>query len=87
MWAKAEAFTSFKAGSNFVNLIAQPAARQWPWWGHVIFYDSDADGLYARLIAAGCQIEAPPRDAERALLPYYRSRGHELSFAWPLKHE
>ena len=32
-----EGFTSFKAGSNFVNLIAQPAARQWSWWGRVIF--------------------------------------------------
>ena len=28
-----EGFTSFKAGSNFVNLVAQPAARQWLWWG------------------------------------------------------
>jgi catechol 2,3-dioxygenase-like lactoylglutathione lyase family enzyme len=59
-----EGFTSFKAGSNFVNLIAQPAARQWSWWGRVIFYHSDVDGLYARLIAAGYPIEAPPRDAE-----------------------
>src|SRR5436305_1656032 len=32
-----EAFTSFKAGRNFVNLIAQAAARQWSWWGRVIF--------------------------------------------------
>src|ERR1700738_820982 len=28
-----EDFTSFKAGSNFVNLIAQPAGRQWSWGG------------------------------------------------------
>src|SRR5260370_30268025 len=28
-----EGFTSFKAGSNFVNLVAQPAARQWLWGG------------------------------------------------------
>src|SRR5436190_1629464 len=59
-----EGFTSFKAGRNFVNLIAQPAARQWSWWGRVIFYHSDVDGLYARLLAAGYRIETPPRDAE-----------------------
>src|SRR3954453_16864575 len=52
-----EGFTSFKAGSNFVNLIAQPAARQWSWWGRVIFYHSDVYGLYARLAAAGYRIE------------------------------
>src|SRR5207248_6872243 len=59
-----EGFTSFKAGRNFVNLIGQPAARQWSWWGRVIFYHSDVDGLYARLLAAGHRIETPPRDAE-----------------------
>src|ERR1700746_1489102 len=46
-------FTSFKAGGNFVNLIAQPAVRQWSWWGRVIFYHPDVDGLYARLGAGG----------------------------------
>jgi catechol 2,3-dioxygenase-like lactoylglutathione lyase family enzyme len=71
-----EDFTSFKAGSNFVNLIAQPAGRQWSWWGRVIFYHPDVDGLYARLAAAGYRIEAPlsRRGMGRALLPYYRSR-------------
>ena len=45
-----EGFTSFKAGRNFVNLIGQPAARQWSWWGRVIFYHSDVDGLCATLL-------------------------------------
>ena len=40
------AFTSFCAGRNFLNLIAQPADRQWSWWGRVIFYDSDVDDLH-----------------------------------------
>lgn len=82
-----EGFTSFKAGSNFVNLIAQPAARQWSWWGRVIFYHSDVDGLYARLIAVGYLIEAPPRDAEWGERFFHITDpdGHELSFAWPLK--
>src|SRR5690349_20908136 len=34
-------FTSFRAGDNYLNLIAQPADRQWTWWGRLIFYDSD----------------------------------------------
>src|ERR1700691_6314138 len=57
------AFTSFKAGGNFLNLIAQPEARQWSWWGRLIFYDTDVDALYARLVAAGCTPQAPPRAA------------------------
>ena len=40
------AFTSFRAGSSYLNLIAQPAARKWSWWGRVIFYRPDA--LHAR---------------------------------------
>src|SRR3984893_6165137 len=59
-----EDLARFKAGSNFVNLIAQPACRPWSWWGSVIFSPSDVDGLYAGLAAAGYRIEAPPRDAE-----------------------
>src|SRR5437764_10201805 len=67
-----EGFTSFNAGSNFVNLIAQPAARQWSWWGRVIFYHSDVDGymptgrrrLSDRGAAARCEMG-------RALLPCY----------------
>jgi uncharacterized glyoxalase superfamily protein PhnB len=80
------AFTSFRAGDNFLNLIAQPAERQWAWWGRAIFYDSDVDALYARLVEAGAQPEAPPRDADWGER-YFHIRdpdGHELSFAWPL---
>jgi catechol 2,3-dioxygenase-like lactoylglutathione lyase family enzyme len=82
-----EGFTSFKAGGNLVNLIAQPAERQWSWWGRVIFYHSDVDGLYARLVAAGYRIEVPPRDAEWGERFFHITDpdGHELSFAWPLK--
>src|SRR5712692_5509957 len=34
-------FTSFRAGDNFLNLIAQPAERGWSWWGRLIFYHPD----------------------------------------------
>ena len=79
------AFTSFRAGSNFLNLIAQPAERQWSWWGRVIFYESDVDGLYARVIAAGCRPDSAPRDAEWGERFFHLTDpdGHELSFAWP----
>jgi catechol 2,3-dioxygenase-like lactoylglutathione lyase family enzyme len=79
-------FTSFRAGETYLNLVAQPAERQWSWWGRLIFYDSDVDGLYARLIAAGYRPEAPPRDAEWGERFFHITDpdGHELSFAWPL---
>ena len=44
-------FTSFCAGDSFLNLIAELAEVSW--WGRAIFYDSDVDALYARLVAAG----------------------------------
>jgi uncharacterized glyoxalase superfamily protein PhnB len=80
------AFTSFRAGDNFLNLILQPAARQWSWWGRLIFYDSDVDGLYRRLVTAGCRPEAAPRDAAWGERFFHITDpdGHELSFAWPL---
>jgi catechol 2,3-dioxygenase-like lactoylglutathione lyase family enzyme len=80
-------FTSFQAGSGYLNLIVQPAETKWSWWGRVIFYHSDVDALHAAIIAAGYSPSTAPRDAE------WRERffhitdpdGHELSFAWPLR--
>jgi catechol 2,3-dioxygenase-like lactoylglutathione lyase family enzyme len=79
-------FTSFRAGSSFLNLIAQPADREWSWWGRAIFYESDVDGLYTRLVAAGIQPAAPPRDAAWGECFFHVTDpdGHEISFAWPL---
>jgi len=81
------AFTSFRAGPNFLNLIAQPAERHWSWWGRVIFYDSDVDELYARLVAAGYRPDTAPRDAEWGERFFHLTDpdGHELSFAWPAR--
>ena len=42
---EASAFTSFRAGAGYLNLIAQPAERRWSWWGRVIFYVSDVDRM------------------------------------------
>jgi catechol 2,3-dioxygenase-like lactoylglutathione lyase family enzyme len=80
------AFTSFRVGSGHLNLIAQPADKRWSWWGRVIFYDSDVDGLHARARDAGLKPHAPPRDAEWGERYFHLTDpdGHELSFAWPV---
>jgi catechol 2,3-dioxygenase-like lactoylglutathione lyase family enzyme len=82
-------FTSFRAGRTFLNLIAQPAERGWAWWGRVIIYETDVDGLHARLVAAGHPPDAAPRDAEwgERFFHVRDPDGHELSFAWPLRRE
>jgi catechol 2,3-dioxygenase-like lactoylglutathione lyase family enzyme len=81
------AFTSFAAGGNFLNLVLQPAERRCARWGRVIFYDSDVDGLYARLVAGGNRPDTAPRDAEWGERFFHLTDpdGHELSFAWPLR--
>jgi hypothetical protein len=45
-------FTSFRAGTSYLNLIAQPAKRCWSWWGRVI-YVADVDALYDRALQQG----------------------------------
>jgi uncharacterized glyoxalase superfamily protein PhnB len=87
MAGEAASFTSFRAGDGFLNLIAQPADKTWSGWGRVIFYESDLDGLYARLVAAGIRPQAPPRDASWGERFFHVTDpdGHEISFAWPLK--
>jgi catechol 2,3-dioxygenase-like lactoylglutathione lyase family enzyme len=84
---EAAAFTSFRAGPGYLNLIAEPEARRWSWWGRLIFYESDVDGLHARLVAAGCRPDTEPRDAEWGERFFHLTDpdGHELSFAWPLR--
>jgi catechol 2,3-dioxygenase-like lactoylglutathione lyase family enzyme len=80
-------FTTFRAGPGHLNLIAQPAARQWSWWGRVIFYVADVDAMHARAMAAGLAPQAAPRDAEWGERFFHLTDpdGHELSFARPLQ--
>ena len=79
-------FTSFRAGAQYLNLIAAPADRRLEWWGRAIFYDDDIDRLYTRLVAAGLRPQAEPRDASWGERYFHITDpdGHELSFAWPL---
>lgn len=80
-------FTSFRAGPGYLNLILQPADRNWSWWGRLIFYDSDVDGLHSRLVAAGHRPSTAPADAPWGERFFHITDpdGHELSFAWPLR--
>ena len=59
-----DAFTSFRAGRSYLNLVAQPAKKRWSWWGRVIFYHSDVDALHASVVAAGYRPDTAPRDAD-----------------------
>jgi len=81
------AFTSFRAGAGYLNLIMQPADRHWSWWGRAIFYVSDVDALYAKVVAMGCHPETAPRDADwgERFFHLIDPDGHELSFARPLR--
>jgi catechol 2,3-dioxygenase-like lactoylglutathione lyase family enzyme len=80
-------FASFRAGTSFLNLLAQPAERNRSWRGRVIFYHSDVDTLYRRVIASGYRPDTAPRDAEWGERFFHLTDpdGHELSFAWPLR--
>ena len=79
-------FTSFHAGSGFLNLTAAPADRHLSWWGRAIFYVDDVDALHHRAIAAGLSPSFAPRDAPWGERYFHISDpdGHELSFARPL---
>jgi catechol 2,3-dioxygenase-like lactoylglutathione lyase family enzyme len=80
-------FTSFRAGTSYVNLIAQPPQRHWTWWGRAIFYVSDVDALHAHVVASGYRPNTTPRDAEWGERFFHLTDpdGHELSFARPLE--
>lgn len=80
------AFTSFRVGSGFVNLIAESPRRTWSWWGRMIIYVADVDAIYRRAVELGLQPQAPPRDAEWGERYFHITApdGHELSFAKPL---
>ena len=79
-------FTSFSAGNACLNLTTEGSERSWSWWGRVIFYVADVDGLYHQAVAAGMRPQAPPRDATWGERYFHVADpdGHELSFATPL---
>ena len=79
-------FTSFQAGSGYLNLIARPGGPRPSWWGRAIFYVSDVDAFHARAVAAGLRPDTAPADAPWGERFFHLTDpdGHELSFARPL---
>lgn len=79
-------FTTFKAGSGFINLFRSDNESVCTNWGRVILHVVDVDALYETAINAGLEPAFAPEDApwgER----YFHIRdadGHELSFAKPI---
>ena len=80
------AFTSFYAGSGFLNLIAADPDRPIQWWGRAIFYVEDVDAFHAKAVAAGLTPEFDPQDAPWGERYFHIADpdGHDLSFAKPL---
>lgn len=80
------AFTSFRVGAGYLNLVVASPDRRWSWWGRVIIYVEDVDALHARATASGLAPHAAPRDAEWGERYFHITDpdGHELSFARPL---
>ena len=80
------AFTSFHAGSGFLNLIATDPDLPFHGWGRVIFHVADVDGFHARALDQGLTPQFRPEDAPWGERYFHITDpdGHELSFAKPL---
>lgn len=76
-------FTSFRAGSGFLNLTLASGDKTWPGWGRAIFHVADVDAFYALACAAGLAAAFAPRDAAWGERYFHivDPDGHELSFA------
>lgn len=80
---EASSFTSFRAGTGYLNITGEYPERRWSWWGRAIFYVSDVDKMYERAVAAGYRPSTAPRNAEWGERFFHLDDpdGHELSFA------
>jgi catechol 2,3-dioxygenase-like lactoylglutathione lyase family enzyme len=76
-------FTSFFAGSSYLNLDLRPGYKAGPNWGRAIFYVSDVDSIYRSALDAGFTPEFEPRDATWGERYFHilDPDGHEISFA------
>lgn len=79
-------FTSFHAGSGYLNLTTIPGELTRTWWGRAIFYVDDVDAQYALAVSAGLTPEFAPRDGSwnERYFHIVDPDGHELSFARPI---
>lgn len=78
-------FTSYRAGSGFLNLQLTADAPQSAPWGRSIFYVSDVDAQHAAALAAGYAPSTEPQDAPWGERYFHIADpdGHEVSFARP----
>ena len=76
-------FTSYRAGSGFLNLQLSADGPPAPSWGRSIFHVSDVDAQHAAAIAAGYAPSTAPADAPWGERYFHISDpdGHEVSFA------
>ena len=79
-------FTSFHAGSDYLNLTSMPMERIRGGWGRAIFYVDDVDAQHAQAVSAGLLPEFSPRDGSWGERYFHivDLDGHELSFARPI---
>ena len=79
-------FTSFHAGSGFLNLIAAEPEQPLLWWGRAIFHVADVDAVHRRALEQSLSPQFPPEDAPWGERYFHITDpdGHELSFAKPL---
>jgi uncharacterized glyoxalase superfamily protein PhnB len=80
-----DAFSSFKVGEGYLNLISDRQATT-NWWGRLIFHVDDVDVLYARLLRAGLSPSTKPADASWGERYFHIDDPdcNELSFAKPI---
>ena len=82
---KEATFSTFRAGTGFLNLILAPS-QEVAWWGRVILRVNGVDSLYTDMKSKSLEPDEPQDGTwgER----YFHIRdpdGHELSFAQLLK--
>src|SRR5690625_767250 len=79
-------FSSFFAGSSFLNLMQSSPDAEFAFWGRAIFHVTDVDSCHAAAVAAGLQPSFAPRDAAWGERYFHLldPDGHEISLARPL---
>ena len=81
--SRTQKFVTFRAGSQYLNITLEVPDREPCWWGRAIFYVSDVDAMYRRVIALDLKPDFEPRDGPWGERYFHLSDpdGHELSFA------
>ena len=82
-----EAFTSFRVGTESLNLARADDPPPSTSRVRVIFHVDDVDAMYAHVLARGFTPETPPRDAAWGERYFHLTDpdGHALSFARPFR--